>query len=489
MTDVPKSQGRAWLPLLLLLAVAGGIGLYFALREPSVEPGPSTSEPQEIDAEETERGLVHFPMSPEERVARERAAAFFRKDRMGRAREALTPFAEGDDVSLTVLLDMAAIEFSAGQFEETDRWLARAEALDPEAPRLIYLQAQRARGMGEFEKALPLFQKVHEALPSDFPTMIGLGQVLAGLERPEEAEALYRQVISYGPEHAGSWYMSAVYRMTRLLLEDGREEEAERFFVILDEGKERGFKPPTAAQVSHGELGVVLIPSPTATERGPREAGQFEELEELSDELREAFRGATSLATVDYDGDRDRDLLGSGPEGVTLARNDRADDEWTLVDLPPLPPSTQPYYAAAPIDLDNDGAHDLAVLHGGTLFLFQQTEEGFVLLEKNRLPELIGTLPERTIVDFAVRDWDHEGDLDLVLVLDSGAARLWRNDGFSGSDQGKFTDATVESGLPEFVRDARWVALEDFDGDNDVDLLFGSSGLILADGLRGGKFG
>jgi hypothetical protein len=91
-------------------------------------------------------------------------------------------------------------------------------------------------------------------------------------------------------------------------------------------------------------------------------------------------------------------------------------------------------------------------------------------------------------------DYDHEGDLDLVLASASGL-KLWRND--SALDKAKdgtvtltkarFADATDGAGLPTAA--ATWIVPEDFDGDNDVDFLTGGpGGIVLIDSLRDGKF-
>jgi hypothetical protein len=75
-------------------------------------------------------------------------------------------------------------------------------------------------------------------------------------------------------------------------------------------------------------------------------------------------------------------------------------------------------------------------------------------------------------------DYDHDGDVDLLLVGSFGA-RIWRNDG------GTFVDASAAS-LANRAFD--WAVAEDFDGDNDVDLLLGSVGVSTSPTASASKF-
>src|SRR5262249_51943883 len=96
--------------------------------------------------------------------------------------------------------------------------------------------------------------------------------------------------------------------------------------------------------------------------------------------------------------------------------------------------------------------------------------------------------------DLVPVDFDHDGDLDLLLVGAFGP-RILRDDGAAPRTdehrvvtRGAFVDASAEASLPRDV-ELTWCVTEDFDGDQDVDLLLGGPGeLHLMDSLRAGKF-
>ena len=71
-----------------------------------------------------------------------------------------------------------------------------------------------------------------------------------------------------------------------------------------------------------------------------------------------------------------------------------------------------------------------------------------------------------TSMDARAADLDGDGDLDLVVAIEFGRNVLLINDG-----AGVFTD---ESGarLPQPINDSEDIAIDDFDGDGDLDLVF-----------------
>src|SRR6516165_9606954 len=72
----------------------------------------------------------------------------------------------------------------------------------------------------------------------------------------------------------------------------------------------------------------------------------------------------------------------------------------------------------------------------------------------------------------ALFDYDNDGDLDVLLVQGTGAAKLYRNDlvvGADGSRRLAFTDVTAASGI-RTTGYGMGVATGDFDNDGCIDL-------------------
>ncbi|MFN7116054.1 MAG: FG-GAP repeat domain-containing protein [Saprospiraceae bacterium] len=69
-------------------------------------------------------------------------------------------------------------------------------------------------------------------------------------------------------------------------------------------------------------------------------------------------------------------------------------------------------------------------------------------------------------MDVRAADLDQDGDLDIILANEFQPNTLLFNDG-----TGKFTNVSA-SNLPQTVRDSEDVAVADFDGDGDLDLIF-----------------
>lgn len=470
-TSAPRA-GRA--PALLLLAalivlVAAGAA-WWLRRERSPASG-SPQEPEVLEIRDAQR-------------LRELAAAYLAEDSREKARETLRPLIEAPRPQPRDLIDAAVVELAAGAPEQARAYLERARELGDRSPELDYNRARVAYYDSAYAEAERFLRAVLEQAPDDVPCRLFLAQVLEELSaqdssHAQEVEALYRDVIERGASAGLSWRMTATYRLAQMLQRAGREDEAEPLFVQYDELRSRGVEIPSALQMEQGNLGRIQAPPPAGNApAGPRALPTFEEALVVLPEL----AGMRGMLQADLNDDCRIDLVVWGPSGLFAVQQGEA-FAWS-----PRKLAEGPVELALAFDLDNaeDGALDVLLVRGSQVELLRSVRSG-ADIDWQPWDRALPELPSPPLA-MAPVDYDHEGDLDLALAGAFGA-RLWRNDGAGASDAaGVFTDATEEAGLAGRGPLA-WCAIEDFDSDQDVDLLYGgSSGGFLADNLRGGRF-
>jgi len=422
-------------------------------------------------------------------LARERAAAHFEQGDLAKARADLAALIALPEPSLADLERAAAVEYMDRDERDPRPLFERLRARDPENPALHYMLARTSLEAGAFEQAAEHFRTVLRRRPDDHAARVGLAATLSDLERTDEARALLAEVVAQGIEHAGHWYVQAVYRLSQIAQRAGPPEEAARLTDLFLQLTALGYRSASAQELDRGNLAGVPPPQADGIEgaqpgRMPRFSAEDAILPELS--------GAREAEALDLDGDGDADFLAAGPRGVLAAL--RGPDGYSLEHL-----LSEPAEHVRAFDLGNDDSLDLFVSQGAELVLLEQKSGADLVLAPAaverwaRSPLTFAPLPSPA-QDLAPVDFDHDGDLDLLLVGAFGA-RLLRDDGAAARTdeqgvvrRGAFVDASSEASLPREVELA-WCVTEDFDGDQDVDLLLGGPhALHLMDSLRAGKF-
>jgi tetratricopeptide (TPR) repeat protein len=193
--------------------------------------------------------------------------------------------------------------------------------------------------------------------------------------------------------------------------------------------------------------------------------------------------GNAHLSVGDLDGDGDQDIyFGSRTDddsyvGYLLFNDlgmfkDVFDDAGLDID------GVEVYSSIA--DVDNDGHLDLLILKEEGVAVFHNEQEGrFEEVADDAFDES----PEISGRKALFMDYDHEGDLDLIIG--GKPNRIFRNDG-----DGKFTQISMENGYNSTASGTIDLALGDFDDDGDIDFIAvqedGSNALYT--NLRQGKF-
>lgn len=416
----------------------------------------------------------------QEQLARELAAASFAKDSRAEALVALKPLIERSDAQPSDLIDAACVHLRLGDSASAAKLLERAASASASDPRYFYNRGRIAQFNADLEAAAKDFRRVLELAPDDLPTRFKLIDSVQGSD-PAEYERLLREIVARGIENAGSWYLPAIYKLGLHCTMTEREAEGEK---LLDEHQSlgnRGVPSPRTDDFDMGNFGRIAFPTP----RGSRftGTGALASFGAPATILPE-FAGARGVQACDLDNDGDLDLVGWGERGLVLGLSEQG--TWRAISL-----AQQPVELALAFDLDGpkgDNVLDLLYVAQGELRLVRSARS---IADKSvswsasakSLPR-----PAGSIADGLAIDYDHEGDLDVLLVGSAGA-QLLRNDGLASENaDGKLTDVTAEAKLPTGSA-LTWCVAEDFDTDQDVDLLLGREGAhFLATNLRGGVF-
>jgi len=400
------------------------------------------------------------------------------------ARKVLAPLVDRANASSKDLMRAAVIELQDGNLPAARAFLVRAGTDEENAAihflrgRLDYLEGKPGAD-AHYRQALLL-------APEDLGTLYALAQALEAMEEFDEAIDLCERIKSAGIEGGGPWYVSAIYRLSNIHTWLGEDEEAERKYSDLWASlQDRGLRPVKTVEINEGTLARVLPPAaignyPSSSLESPIYAAA----EVIAPEL----GAGDELLADDLNGDRRTDLVSTGQSGVRVALRG-ADGSWQTRTI-----WKEPARSLRTLDLHKDGTLDLVFLAADGLMLFEAQGEGSQVswsMSPLNLPS-VGTGAR----DVTTVDADHDGDLDLLVVGDSGI-RLLRNNGAgivkSKPDsvpppRGTFTDMSAEADLPT-AGGWRWCTIEDIDGDQDVDLLCGGPGVLwIGSSLRGGKF-
>jgi Flp pilus assembly protein TadD len=380
------------------------------------------------------------------------------------------------DPSLTLArINLALALFNVPEVGEAEKEARAALTAAPDAPQLHFILGLIARGQNKAEEAKAAFRKVLAVDAEDVGALVNLGQVLMQQREYAEAASVFRTAVDAEP-----YSVTAVYNLGMALTRAGRADEGrralERFQTLKDSGYGTVLGQTYPDQGRYGEALLSTGAEPDRVDPATPAVRFVDATASVLPAAADARASAFAPLLVDYDGDGDLDMVDVQPAGRRLYRNDggRFADATRATGLDPAAGGR----GALAGDLDGDGRPDLLIWDGRGLTLLRNGGPGFRdATAGSGLPAGAGDLGAAAFGDF-----DHDGDLDLVLGLAAGTIRLLRNDG-----TGRFTDATASAGLEGEASTVALVAT-DFDDRRDLDLLQAGQGVRLFRNLRDGRF-
>ncbi|MBN1893131.1 VCBS repeat-containing protein [bacterium] len=171
----------------------------------------------------------------------------------------------------------------------------------------------------------------------------------------------------------------------------------------------------------------------------------------------------TGWADFDNDGDLDLLIVAQGGQHV-LYRNDNGSFTDVAEELK-LKESTVTQYGNQPIWFDYDHDGDLDLLFAKGLYLYCQTDTGFVDFTAAAGLDQIGD--KEAYWSVAVGDYDGDGDMDIAAAGGTqGTSQLMGSFVLLDNDGGAYTDVASDA----FLLETWGMAWVDIDNDRDLDL-------------------
>jgi tetratricopeptide (TPR) repeat protein len=374
---------------------------------------------------------------------------------------------------------------SEQKLDQAKEWFQKAIAVDPKNPQAWYNLGLAQHGGNELKGALASFQEAAKLDPRDADSWYFEGACYQEMRHFDEAIVTFEKTLEINPLHA-----SAEFGLARLLQRTGRTAEAKEHFARfqhltstkissalgLSYGEQGHYSTVTAVEepetIQHAMIPVRLVAQPIVA---PRSAGASSW----------TTTGGACMIDAMGSGQMDLVLMQAGAQAIRILHN-RGGGSFEELDTATMGLAAHGHAVACAVgDYDGDGLNDLAVALEDRVLLFHNLGHG----QFKDVTAQSALLPRNRPSGITFVDYDHDGDLDLLLTgapLKPGDASnvLWRNNG-----DGTFTEQTEPTGLGGSGKTAAAI-LTDFNNDRAVDLAVtgdGPSPLIYVN-PREGKY-
>jgi Flp pilus assembly protein TadD len=355
-----------------------------------------------------------------------------------------------------------------GKPKEAEAEVRAAAAAMRGSPGPDYVLGLIAKAQGRGAAAAQAFARAAQADPQDASAQILLGQ--ARLQQGDAAAAVgsLQAALDLEPYSA-----TAAYNLSIALSRSGRTDESRKMLLRFQSLREHGGTTLGAGYLEQGRYARGIVSTGAEPDLIDRAVPNVRFI--LAPPHPPPLSSPDgSIALLDVDGDGALDIAEAADRGVRLWRT-RGKHEPMPAPWARLALSFAPTVIVAG-DYNNDGRSDLLVAGAGAVALFRNRGAG-AFTNVTAASHLRAVTPDRPLAAAFV-DLDHDGDLDVVV-----AGGVWRNNA-----DGTFADVTVASGIS--AGHAVAIVPTDYDERRDVDLLIATdtSRLALFRNLRDGTF-
>ena len=348
------------------------------------------------------------------------------------------------------------------KLDEAKKALRVALDLDPNSTQAWYNLGLAQHAGNEPEPALESFQQAVKLDPRDVDSYYFEGVCYQEMKEFEKAISILKQALAIDPLHA-----SSEFALARSLQRSGDTPDAKEHFKRFQHLTSTKIGAPIG--LAYGEQGRYSTVTPVEEPEPANKAMIPVKLEQGTLGAGTApftTTGGACMMDMTGDGHIDLVLMQSGAQAIRVlhAKGDGNFAEWDAA-AAGLKASGHAV-ACAVGDYDGDGLNDLAVALDDQVLLFRNLGKG----KFQDVTAEAGLAPRNRPSGITFVDYDHDGDLDLLLTgapLKVGGAPnvLWRNDGNK-----TFTEWTEPTGLGGTGKSAAAI-LTDFNNDRAVDLV------------------
>jgi len=405
--------------------------------------------------------LAQTPASTEAILLNNRGVALMSQQFTQRAAESFAAAFQKDPKLAQAGINSGIALLAQQMVEQAEAVLRQAIALDANNAQAWYNLGLAQHASNQMDEALASFQQAAKVDPRDADSLYFEGACYQELHATEKAVASFQAALAVNPLHA-----SAEFGLARALQKSGHPAEAKAHFARFQHLTNS--KISSALGLSYGEQGhystVLAVAEPASQPR------RMEPVRWTAQPLAlpgSAFTSTGGACMIDATGSGQMDLvlLTAGQQALRIL-HPQADGKFVELDAAAAGLKFAGRAVGCAVgDADGDGLNDLAVALEDRVLLFHNLGEG----KFKDVTAESGMVARNRPTGIGFVDYDHDGDLDLLITgspLATGGTSnvLWRNNG-----NGTFTEQTAETGLGGSGRTEAAI-LTDFNNDRAVDL-------------------